>query len=161
MRQLTFNLKNTSLLARRLLKGELDPSQILNMSPNELKEALTAEELASREPEEPIQMTDACCKRCAEKKVRVMEIFQAGHGDRYSIWSVLLAAILGMLLGTEPLATAKFEDVEKNLTSPRRADKGASDILKKTTEAYMPVLDSQKSFNKTKPEDTATTSNAD
>ncbi|PHT92410.1 hypothetical protein T459_00292 [Capsicum annuum] len=185
MRQLTFNLKNTSLLARRLLKGELDPSQILNMSPNELKEALTAEELASREPEEPIQMTDACCKRCAEKKVRVMEIFQAGHGDRYSVcpcsfslgfeidllhiyimmflfgWSVLLAAILGMLLGTEPLATAKFEDVEKNLTSPRRADKGASDILKKTTEAYMPVLDSQKSFNKTKPEDSATTSNAD
>lgn len=60
---------------------------------------------------------------------------------------VLLAAILGMLLGTEPLANAKFEDVEKNLARPRRADKGASDILKKTTEAYMPVLDSQKSFN--------------
>ncbi|PHT92408.1 hypothetical protein T459_00290 [Capsicum annuum] len=37
MRQLTFNLKNTSLLACRLLKGELDPSQILNMSLNELK----------------------------------------------------------------------------------------------------------------------------
>ncbi|KAF3637094.1 hypothetical protein T459_00293 [Capsicum annuum] len=87
MRQLTFNLKNTSLLARRLLKGELDPSQILNMSPNELKEALTAEELASREPEEPepIQMTDARCKRCAEKKVRLMEIIQAGNGDRYSL----------------------------------------------------------------------------
>ncbi|PHT57536.1 hypothetical protein T459_35493 [Capsicum annuum] len=50
------------------------------------KEALTAEELASREPEEPelIQMTDARCKRCAEKKVRLMEIIQAGHGDRYS-----------------------------------------------------------------------------
>ncbi|KAM3263334.1 putative protein isoform X1 [Capsicum annuum] len=173
MRQLTFNLKNTSLLARRLLKGELDPSQILNMSPNELKEALTAEELACREPEEPepIQMTDARCKRCAEKKMWLMEIIQAGHGDHYSVcpcsfslgfeidllhiyimmflfgWSVLLAAILGMLLGTEPLANAKFEDVEKNLASPRRADKGASDILKKTTEAYMPVLDSQKSFN--------------
>ncbi|PHU27998.1 hypothetical protein BC332_00091 [Capsicum chinense] len=87
MRQLTFNLKNTSLLARRLLKGELDPSQILNMSPNELKEARTAEELASREPEEPepIQMTDARCKRCAEKKVRLMEIIQAGNGDRYSL----------------------------------------------------------------------------
>ncbi|KAF3637091.1 hypothetical protein FXO37_25100 [Capsicum annuum] len=165
MRQLTFNLKNTSLLARRLLKGALDPSQILNMSPNELKEALTAEELACREPEEPepIQMTDARCKRCAEKKVWLMEIIQAGHGDHYSVcpcsfslgfeidllhiyimmflfgWSVLLAAILGMLLGTEPLANAKFEDVEKNLASPRRADKGASDILKKTTEAYMPV----------------------
>ncbi|KAF3643923.1 hypothetical protein FXO37_21710 [Capsicum annuum] len=141
MRQLTFNLKNTSLLARRLLKGELDPSQILNMSPNELKEALTAEELASREPEEPepIQMTDARCKRCAEKKVRLMEIIQAGHGDRYSLeciacgntWyasrdeaaSLTIGPNLAKSVGTEPLATAKFEDVEKNLTSPRRADK--------------------------------------
>lgn len=181
MRSLTFNLKNTSLLARRLLKGELDPSQILNMSPNELKEALTAEELASREPEEPepIQMTDARCKRCTEKKVRLMEIIQAGHGDRYSLECIACgntwyasrdeAASLTIdgpnsakSVGTEPLATAKFEDVEKNLPSPRRADKGASDILKKTTEAYMPVLDSQRSFNKTKPEDnTTTTSNAD
>ncbi|KAM3396806.1 hypothetical protein P3S68_000318 [Capsicum galapagoense] len=179
MRQLTFNLKNTSLLARRLLKGELDPSQILNMSPNELKEALTAEELASREPEEPelIQMTDARCKRCTEKKVRLVEIIQAGHRDRYSLecvacgntWyasrdevaSLTIGPNLAESVGAEPLATAKFEDVEKNLTSPRRADEGASDILKKTTEAYMPVLDSQKSFNKTKPEDSATTSNAD
>lgn len=64
-------------------------------------------------------------------------------------------------VGTEPLATAKFEDVEKNLTSPRKADKGANDILKKTTEAYMPVLDSQRSFNKTKPEDNTTTGHAD
>lgn len=64
-------------------------------------------------------------------------------------------------VGTEPLATAKFEDVEKNLTSPRRADKGANDILKKTTEAYMPSLDSQRSFNKSKPDDNTTTSNAD
>ncbi|CAN4077728.1 unnamed protein product [Withania somnifera] len=166
MRSLTFNLKNTSLLARRLLKGELDPSQILNMSPNELKEALTAEELASREPEEPepIQMTDARCKRCTEKKVRLMEIIQAGHGDRYSLeciacgntWYASRDEAASLTIngpnsaksaGTEPLATAKFEDVEKNIRSPRRADKGASDILKKTTEAYMPVLDSQRSFN--------------
>ncbi|PHT57749.1 hypothetical protein CQW23_00112 [Capsicum baccatum] len=179
MRQLTFNLKNTSLLARRLLKGELDPSQILNMSPKELKEALTEEELASREPEEPelIQMTDARCKRCTEKKVQLVEIIQAGHRDRYSLecvacgntWyaardevaSLTIGPNLAESVGPEPLATAKFEDVEKNLTSPRRADEGASDILKKTTEAYMPVLDSQKSFNKTKPEDSATTSNAE
>ncbi|PHT57750.1 hypothetical protein CQW23_00113 [Capsicum baccatum] len=179
MRQLTFNLKNTSLLARRLLKGELDPSQILNMSPNELKIILTEEELASREPEEPelIQMTDARCKRCTEKKVRLVDIIQAGHRDRYSLecvacgntWfasrdevaSLTIGPNLAESVGPEPLATAKFEDVEKNLTSPRRADEGASDILKKTTEAYMPVLDSQKSFNKTKPEDSATTSNAD
>ncbi|KAH0643985.1 hypothetical protein KY290_035462 [Solanum tuberosum] len=180
MRQLTFNLKNTSLLARRLLKGELDPSQILNMSPNELKEALTAEELASKEPEEPepIQMTDARCNRCTEKKVRLMEIIQAGHGDHYSLECIACgntwyasrdeAASLTIdgpnsakSVGTEPLATAKFEDVEKNLTSPRKADKGANDILKKTTEAYMPVLDSQRSFNKTKPEDNTTTGHAD
>ncbi|MCD9643466.1 hypothetical protein HAX54_030975 [Datura stramonium] len=180
MRQLTFNLKNTSILARRLLKGELDSSQILNMSPNELKVGLTAEELASREPEEPepVQMTDARCKRCTEKKVRLMEIIQAGHGDRYSLECIACgntwyasrdeAASLTIdgpnfakSVGTEPLATAKFEDVEKNLTSPCRADKGASDVLKKTTEAYMPVLDSQRSFNKTKPEDKTTTSNAE
>ncbi|KAK4338419.1 hypothetical protein RND71_042906 [Anisodus tanguticus] len=180
MRQLSFNLKNTSLLAHRLLKGELDSSQILNMSPNELKEGLTAEELASREPEEPepVQMTDARCKRCTEKKVRLMEIIQAGHGDRYSLECIACgntwyasrdeAASLTIdapnvtkSVGTEPLATAKFEDVEKNLTSPRRADKGASDVLKKTTEAYMPVLDSQRSFNKTKSDDNTTTSNAD
>ncbi|THF99256.1 hypothetical protein TEA_017093 [Camellia sinensis var. sinensis] len=37
MRQLVFNLKSNSLLARRLLNGELEPSKILNMSPNELK----------------------------------------------------------------------------------------------------------------------------
>ncbi|PHT57746.1 hypothetical protein CQW23_00109 [Capsicum baccatum] len=146
MRQLTFNLKNTSLLARRLLKGELDPSQILNMSPNELKEALTAEELASRGPSEPelIQMTDARCKRCTEKKVQLVEIIQAGHRDRYSVCpcsfylgdevaSLTIGPNLAESVGAEPLATAKFEDVQKNLTSPRRADEGASDILKKTT----------------------------
>ncbi|XP_016441599.1 ASI1-immunoprecipitated protein 3 isoform X1 [Nicotiana tabacum] len=187
MRQLTFNLKNnsslsktfqnSSLLARRLLNAELDPSQILNMSPNELKEGLTAEEIASREPEEPepIQMTDARCKRCTEKKVRLMEIIQAGHGDRYQLECIACgntwyasrdeAASLTIdgpnftkSVGTEPLATAKFEDVEKNLTSPRRVDKGASDVLK---EAYMPVLDSQRSFNKSRTEDNTTTSNAD
>ncbi|XVE64841.1 hypothetical protein DITRI_Ditri07aG0134400 [Diplodiscus trichospermus] len=37
LRQLVFNLKNNPLLARRLLNGELEPSMILNMSPNELK----------------------------------------------------------------------------------------------------------------------------
>ncbi|KAL8138919.1 hypothetical protein V2J09_004920 [Rumex salicifolius] len=37
MRSLDFNLKKNALLALRLLKGELTPSVILNMSPNELK----------------------------------------------------------------------------------------------------------------------------
>ncbi|KAL2529592.1 bromo-adjacent-like proteiny (BAH) domain-containing protein [Forsythia ovata] len=37
MRQLTFSPKNNAVLARLLLNRELVPSQILNMSPNELK----------------------------------------------------------------------------------------------------------------------------
>ncbi|KAM3198921.1 hypothetical protein P3L10_034332 [Capsicum annuum] len=85
-------------------------------------------------------MTDARCKRCTEKKVRLVEIIQAGHRDRYSLecvacgntWyasrgevaSLTIGPNLAESVGAEPLATAKFEDVEKNLTSPRRADEG-------------------------------------
>lgn len=47
-------------------------------------------------------------------------------------------------VGTVPLATAKFEDVEKKLVSPRGSEKPADDIFKKTTEAYVPVLETQK-----------------
>ncbi|KAJ4956212.1 hypothetical protein NE237_012995 [Protea cynaroides] len=66
MRQLVFNLKNNATLARRLVKRELEPSTILNMSLNELKDALTAaEETGKSEPEDPerMQMTDAWKKR--------------------------------------------------------------------------------------------------
>ncbi|KAG8662093.1 hypothetical protein MANES_01G061900v8 [Manihot esculenta] len=56
LRQLYFNLKNNALLARRLLNGELEPSKILNMSPNELKEGMTAEEMVRKEPEESASM---------------------------------------------------------------------------------------------------------
>ncbi|XP_019156290.1 PREDICTED: uncharacterized protein LOC109153023 isoform X2 [Ipomoea nil] len=85
MRQLLFNLKNNALLARRLLNGELEASQISNMTPTELKEGLTSDELASRQPEEqePVQMTDARCRRCSERQVRLIDIIQAGHGHRY------------------------------------------------------------------------------
>ncbi|MBA0709836.1 hypothetical protein Golax_024856 [Gossypium laxum] len=87
LRQLEFNLKNNALLARRLLNGELEPSTILNMSPNELKEGLTAEETAKKEPDESerMQMTDARCSRCMEFKVGLRDIIQAGHGDRYQL----------------------------------------------------------------------------
>lgn len=57
-------------------------------------------------------------------------------------------------MGTAPLATAKFEDVEKKLVSPKDSENAAGgDVFKKTTEAYMPVLDTQKSFNKPWTED--------
>lgn len=55
-------------------------------------------------------------------------------------------------VGTAPWATAKFEDVEKSLLSPRESEKAAEDLFKKTSEAYIPVVDSQKS-NKSKKED--------
>ncbi|KAK1260825.1 hypothetical protein QJS04_geneDACA001997 [Acorus gramineus] len=48
MRQLDFNLKTNVLLAKRLLNKELELSVILNMSPNELKDGLTADEKATR-----------------------------------------------------------------------------------------------------------------
>lgn len=168
MRQLLFNLKNNSVLATRLLKGELKPSKILSMSPAELKEGLTSEELASKQPEEsaPIQMTDARCRRCSEKKVGVTDIIQAGHGARYQLectacgntWYASRDEVSTPTIeipntknvGTAPLATAKFEDIEKNLVSPRESDKSADEIFKKTTEAYMPVLETQRSSKKTK-----------
>ncbi|KAJ0903617.1 putative BAH domain, transcription elongation factor S-II, central domain-containing protein [Helianthus annuus] len=164
MRQLVFNLKKNAQLARRLLKGELEPSKILSMSPIELKEGLTAEEIASREPEEDamVQMTDARCKRCMEKKVRLVEIISGGHADRYQLecnacgnmWYASSHEASSLTIdgpssaktvGTAPWATAKFEDVEKKLVSPRdRAP--ANDALKKLPEK-------QKSFNKSRPEE--------
>ncbi|KAH9752345.1 hypothetical protein KPL71_014653 [Citrus sinensis] len=83
LRQLLFNLKSTALLALRFLKGKLEPSKILDMSPNELNEGLTAEETAKEESDESeqIQMTDARCSRCNECKVGLRDIIQAGLGD--------------------------------------------------------------------------------
>ncbi|CAA0831552.1 bromo-adjacent homology (BAH) domain-containing protein [Striga hermonthica] len=173
MRQLTFNLKGNAALTRRLLNKDLVPDQILNMSPNELKEGLTAEEIASREPEESgrLQMTDARCTRCTEKQVGLIDIIQTGLGDRYQLECVACgntwyasrddAATLTIerpgsfrTVGTAPLATAKFEVVEKGLVSPSRDER-------KTTDAS---LLRQKSFRKVqsdeKPADTKTTTDA-
>ncbi|KAG1361312.1 hypothetical protein COCNU_09G007750 [Cocos nucifera] len=173
MRQLDFNLKNNVMLARRLLHKELDPLVILNMSPNELKDGLLAQEKTTTEPEESkqLQMTDARCSRCTEKKVGIADIIQAGgHGDRYQLectacgymWYASRDAIASLTIdapsvagnvGTAPWATAKFEAVEKQLVSPRESEKPAADLFKKTTAAYMPVLETQKSFNRSKTED--------
>ncbi|KAL0297648.1 UNVERIFIED_CONTAM: hypothetical protein Sradi_6816900 [Sesamum radiatum] len=180
MRQLAFNLKSNAALARRLLNRELEPAQILNMSPNELKEGLTAEEIASRKPEESgrLQMTDARCTRCMEKQVGLLDIIQTGHGDRYQLECVACgntwyasrddAAALTIegpssakTVGTAPLATAKFEDVQKSLmSSGGGAESGSTDVLKKTTEAYVPVMDDEKSCNKTVTEENPTEGNA-
>ncbi|KAB5573569.1 hypothetical protein DKX38_000763 [Salix brachista] len=171
LRQLVFNLKNNAFLARRLLNRELEPSKILNMSPNELKEGLTAEETAKKEPEESerMQMTDARCSRCSEFKVGLRDIIQAGHGARYQLECIACGNSwyasrdeVSMLsidtpssarsVGTAPWATAKFDEVEKKLVSPRESDK-AAEFLKKTSEPYMPVMENQRSFNKVKIEE--------
>jgi len=55
-------------------------------------------------------------------------------------------------VGTAPWATAKFDVLEKQLTSPRgQPDKPAADPHQKSTAAYMPTLEKQKSFVKPKP----------
>ncbi|XP_078439795.1 bromo-adjacent homology (BAH) domain-containing protein [Wolffia australiana] len=175
MRQLDFNLKNNPLLACRLLKKELEPSVILNMTPKELKDGWTAEEKKTQEPEPShyIQMTDAVCSRCSEKKVGVADIIHAGgSGNRYQLeciacghtWYASGDAISSLTIdapsaggnvGTAPWATVKFDAVEKKLLSPRESEKPAVDLLRKTTAAFIPVLDTQRSLGRAKNEDAA------
>ncbi|KAJ3695633.1 hypothetical protein LUZ60_001010 [Juncus effusus] len=163
MRQLDFNLKNTPILAKRFLNKELDSGVILTMSPNELKAGLTMEEKSAKEPEDPkpkLQMTDARCQQCSEKKVGISDIIHAGGlGDRYQLecvacghsWYAPRDAISSLTIdvpnvtqnvGTAPLATAKFEDIEKKLTSPREDNNSKP-------------LENQKSFKVPKQEDNA------
>uniref|UniRef100_A0A0E0C320 Uncharacterized protein n=1 Tax=Oryza meridionalis TaxID=40149 RepID=A0A0E0C320_9ORYZ len=58
-------------------------------------------------------------------------------------------------VGTAPWATAKFDVMEKQLTSPRdhQPDKPLADALHKSTAPYMPTLEKQKSFGKHKPDE--------
>ncbi|KAK8964209.1 hypothetical protein KSP40_PGU019996 [Platanthera guangdongensis] len=168
MRQLAYNLKNK--LAERVLNGELEPSIVLAMTPDELKEGLTVAERVTKEPEKAkqMQMTDARCSRCSKKEVGVADIIHAGgHGDRYQLeciacgnmWYASRDAIssltintpsVGGNVGTAPWATAKFEEVEKKLVSPRESEKLAEDLFQKSTAPYIPVLEPQKSFNRSK-----------
>ncbi|KAJ4788524.1 hypothetical protein LUZ62_039770 [Rhynchospora pubera] len=141
MRQLDFNLKNNQILAKRLLSKELDPQIVVTMTPNELKAGWTDDEKSGKESDEPkqLQMTDARCTRCQEKKVGVSEIIHTGgHGDRYRLecipcghtWFAPRDAITTLTIdvpnvtgnvGAAPWATAKFEEIEKQLTSPHEA----------------------------------------
>ncbi|RCV25682.1 hypothetical protein SETIT_5G184700v2 [Setaria italica] len=171
LRQLMFNIKNSSKLRSRLMDKELDPPVLLTMSPDELKVGLTSAEKTS-EPEESrqLQMTDTRCERCNEKKVGIYNIIHAGHGDRYQLectscghtWFSSRDAITTLTedapstagnVGTAPWATAKFDVLEK-LASPRgQPDKPAAGALQKSTAAYMPTLEKQKSFAKPKTEE--------
>lgn len=86
LRQLAFNLQKNAVLARHLLNGELEPSKILNMTPNELKEGLVAEERTKeRDETQHLQMTDARCSKCMDCKVGLKDIIQAGNNERYQL----------------------------------------------------------------------------
>ncbi|KAE8766777.1 Transcription factor S-II domain containing protein [Hordeum vulgare] len=173
MRKLEFNIKNSPVLRRRLMNKELDPAVLLTMSPDELKAGLTPAEKTS-EPEEArrLQMTDARCERCTEKRVGISDIIHAGHGDRYQLeciscgytWFSSRDAISSLTVdtpssggnvGTAPWATAKFDVLQKQLVSPRDQpdNKASADALQKNAVASMPKLEKQKSFIKPKPEE--------
>ncbi|XP_070680631.1 protein REPRESSOR OF VERNALIZATION 1-like [Malus domestica] len=108
--------------------------------------------------------------RCLEFKVGVRDIIQAGISARYQLdciscghsWYAARDAVSMLTIdapssnknvGTAPLATAKFQGVEKKLASPRESDKATKDTVRKTTEAYLPVLEAQRSFSKSKKEE--------
>lgn len=147
MRQLEFNLKNSTVLAQRLLKQELDASKVLNMSPAELKDGLTAEEKSAQEPEEPetMQMADVRCTICGEKKVGVKDIIHVGYGDRYQLeclkcgnsWYSARDSIAALSIqtvspkltvGVAPWATAKFDEVERDMMNPREGGQVAAEV---------------------------------
>lgn len=82
-----------------------------------------------------------------------MECIACGHSwyaSRDEASTLTIDAPSTKSVGAAPWATAKFEAVEKSLVSPREA---ANDVLKKTSEAYMPVLDAQRSFGKSSRKD--------
>lgn len=87
-----------------------------------------------------------------------LECIACGHSwyasrDELSMLTIDAATNSTKSVGTAPWATAKFEDVEKSLLSPREPEKAAEELFKKTSEAYMPVLDSSQKSNKSKKED--------
>ncbi|KAL3682396.1 hypothetical protein R1sor_000418 [Riccia sorocarpa] len=144
MRQLDFNLKKSPCLVRRLLNKELDPGTVFHMSPVELKEGFTAAEKKAREPAElqALQMTDARCGRCGEREVGVSDIIHVTYGDRYQLeclkcghsWYGSRDSVSSLTtgptdiakasptVGLAPWATSKFEEVEKELISPKGGD---------------------------------------
>ncbi|KAM3330640.1 hypothetical protein ACQJBY_027049 [Aegilops geniculata] len=84
MRTLLFNIKKSSVLCKRLMEKALDPPVLLTMTPDELKAGLTPAEIASESEESrQLQMTEARCRRCTEKKVGILDIIHASRGDRY------------------------------------------------------------------------------
>ena len=92
----------------------------------------------------PVQIIQLECQACGHAWY--------ASGDAISSLTIDRPNAAGNV-GTAPWATAKFEDVEKKLVSPRDPDKPAVDVFEKSTAAYMPVLETQKSFSRSRNED--------
>ncbi|KAF2597123.1 hypothetical protein F2Q68_00010142 [Brassica cretica] len=101
-------------------------------------EGLTAKETEKNEPDdaEKMQMTDARCSRCSQIKVGLRDIIQAGLGDRYQLeciacghsWYASRDEVSTLTIDSEkPAQGTESEDVEKDLTSPREAEKKAKE----------------------------------
>ncbi|CAA6655600.1 unnamed protein product [Spirodela intermedia] len=140
MRQLDFNLKKNMLLAKRLLKKELEPSVLLSMSPSELK------------------MTDARCSRCSEQNAGVVDIINAGgSGERYQLectgcgrtWYAPADEVATLISDAPPNAAgdlgAKIDAVEKNSIGPRVPENpAAAAVLPESTAPKVPVAVKQR-----------------
>lgn len=90
-------------------------------------------------------------------KINQLECIACGYtwyASRDAISSLTIdAPSVAGNVGAAPWATAKFDAVEKSLVSPRESEKPATDLFQKSTAAYMPVLETQRSFNRSKTED--------
>ncbi|KAK9214640.1 hypothetical protein WN944_006636 [Citrus x changshan-huyou] len=139
LRQLLFNLKSTALLALRFLKGKLEPSKILDMSPNELNEGLTAEETAKEESDESEQMqmlgaqgamsvkwaSGTSSKQDSEIdisiRIKQVGVYCRGHSwyasrNEASSLTIDGRGSTAKSVGIASLAAAKFDSLEKNLS---------------------------------------------
>lgn len=70
-----------------------------------------------------------------------LECLRCGHtwySSRDDAAALTIEGPSNNIVGTAPMATAKFDDLERNLVSPRdkggATDKGASDMIKKTAD---------------------------
>ncbi|RRT66647.1 hypothetical protein B296_00018819 [Ensete ventricosum] len=98
------------------------------------------------------------CSNLVLSKINQLECIACGYtwyASRDAISSLTIdAPSVAGNVGAAPWATAKFDAVEKSLVSPRESEKpAATNLFQKSTAAYMPVLETQRSFNRSKTED--------
>ncbi|KAG9449861.1 hypothetical protein H6P81_009826 [Aristolochia fimbriata] len=126
----------------------------------EEEDGITAEEKASKEPEEAesMQMTDVVCLRCTERKVGVADIIQHKTVGVHCMRQLMLTPQVQLTMTAwhhGQLTSSKR--VLKRMLSPRDSEKPTTDNFKKSTVAQkQPLLETHKSFNRGRTEDSTT-----